>query len=224
MSRSYRIACVFFSGLFVCAAWGQGNAPVPIGSAQRYGSYSGPRDADRACANCGSGATDFNGWALAGSAPQDYTVGYESNDLVKSKIARLISSKRGAKGAGFGTLMQTISADAYRGQRVRFSAQLRPRGVDEGAGLWFRVDGADGKVLAFDNMRSRPVLGTQTWKSYDIVIDVPENGKQIAYGVLLIGKGTLGIDELRFDTVGKDVPTTDDRELPKAPVNLELKQ
>ncbi len=120
--------------------------------------------------------------------------------------------------------MQTISADEYRGKRVSLSALLHPRGVSDGAGLWFRVDGVDGKVLAFDNMRSRPILGTQNWQRYDLVIDVPENGKQIAYGVLLIGTGKLGIDELRFDTVGKDVPTTDDLELPKAPVNLELKQ
>jgi len=167
----------------------------------------------------------FKGWTLAGSAPNDYAVGYGSNGLINPPdISAILASRPDANGAGFGTVMQTISARDYRGQRVRFSARLRPRGVDQGAGLWFRVDGADGKVLAFDNMQSRPVLGTQDWKVYDVIVDVPEQAERIAYGVLLIGKGRLGVDALRFDTVGKDVATTDGGGIPRAPVNLELKE
>ena len=166
---------------------------------------------------------ELKGWVLAGSAPQDYHVGYDGNSGVFSKISARLSLKPDAKGDGFGTVMQTISAENYRGKRLRFSALLRPRGVDSGAGLWFRVDAADGRVLAFDNMQSRPVLGTQNWNRYNVVLEVPEGGQRLAYGVLLIGKGTVGIDELQFDVVGNDVATTDMMTLPKAPVNLELK-
>ncbi len=166
----------------------------------------------------------LKGWSLAGSAPQDYEFGLEFNGFgIAPKMFAQIRSKADAKGEGFGTEMQTISATDYRGQRVRFSALLRPTEVGRGAGLWFRVDAADGKVLAFDNMQSRPVVGTQNWKRYDVVLDVPENGQSIAFGILLVGKGKLGFDELRFEKVGKDVPTTDTA-LPTAPVNLELKQ
>ncbi len=167
--------------------------------------------------NCGGSSVipDFKGWILAGSAPQDYTVGYETSGLVNgSRMYGLISSKADAKGAGFGTIMQMISAEDYRGQRVRFSGLLRPRDVESGAGLWFRVDASDGKILAFDNMQSRPVLGTQEWKRYDVVVDVPEQGTRIAFGVLLIGKGRLGIDALEFEKVGRNVATTTDNASP----------
>ncbi len=167
---------------------------------------------------------DLKGWTLAGSDAQDYRMGYAAAIASYPKVTARISLKPDANGGGFGTVMQTISAESYRGKRLRFSALLRPQDVESGAGLWFRVDSADGKVLAFDNMQSRPILGTRNWNRYAIVVDVPEGGSRLAYGILLIGKGSVGIDDMQFDVVSKDVATTDMMALPKAPVNLELKQ
>lgn len=221
MTRYLTFVAVALLGVPAITAQAQ-SKPPPAAPA---GGYVMPAES-RPCRNCEGGpGMLFKGWTLAGSAPNDYAVGYEANGFLNAEqVNAVLASRPDANGSGFGTVMQTISARDYRGQRVRFSAQLRPRGVDEGAGLWFRVDGADGKVLAFDNMQSRPVLGTQDWKVYDVVVDVPEQGERIAYGVLLIGKGRLGVDDLRFDTVDKDVATTDGGGIPRAPVNLELKQ
>ena len=55
---------------------------------------------------------------------------------------------------GFGTLMQSFKADAYCSRRVRLSGFLRSEDVRNWAGLWMRVDGAKGEVLAFDNSRT----------------------------------------------------------------------
>ena len=213
MRRHHEFACIVLLGVFtniVCAQGPQSGDPGD-GGGYPFAAESRP------CRNCGSVIPDFKGWTLAGSAPQDYTVGYVTNGLlIGSRLYGLISSKADANGAGFGTIMQMISAVDYRGKRVRFSALLRPHDVDSGAGLWFRVDAADGKVLAFDNMQSRPVLGTQEWKRYEVVVDVPEQGTRIAFGVLLIGKGKLGIDALQFEKVGRNVATTEDDGLPKS--------
>ncbi len=213
MPRYREFACVLLLCVFaniVCAQGPQSGDPGD-GGGYPFAAESRP------CRNCGSVIPDFKGWILAGSAPQDYTVGYETSGLVNgSRMYGLISSKADAKGAGFGTIMQMISAEDYRGQRVRFSGLLRPRDVESGAGLWFRVDASDGKILAFDNMQSRPVLGTQEWKRYEVVVDVPEQGTRIAFGVLLIGKGKLGINALQFEEVGRNVATTEDDGPPKS--------
>lgn len=224
MPSSQRIAGLIVAIVLANGSWAQQPNPPPSAGYETPLLVISPL-----CRSCGGSAFP-KGWILAGSAPQDYTVGYESNGLEYAlNITEVIASKPDAKGDGFGTIMQTISAEDYLGQRIRFSAMLRPHDVDAGAGLWFRVDGADRKILAFDNMQSRPILGTQNWKRYEVVVDVPENGKRIAYGVMLIGKGKLGIDAIRFDKVGKEVATTSETlpqtpALPKAPVNLELKQ
>lgn len=230
MPASRNIPCAIVAIVLANVAWAQHPDPP---SPMAY-QTADPVNA-HPCRSCGL-RLPLKGWVLAGSAPQDYAVNYQTEGLPYSSnlsyvpgVTELIASKPDAKGDGFGTIMQTISAEDYRGQRVRFSALLRPHDVAAGAGLWFRVDGADGKILAFDNMQSRPVLGTQNWKRYDVVVDVPESGTRIAYGVLLISKGELGIDQIHFDKVGRDVATTSEAlpqtaVLPKAPVNLELKQ
>ncbi len=73
-------------------------------------------------------------------------------------------------------------------------------------------------------MGNRPIKGTGDWKRYEIVLDVPGNSINIAFGILLTGKGKVWMDDLQFEVVGKDVPTTDMLKqgagLPDEPLNL----
>src|SRR5262245_10501918 len=94
------------------------------------------------------------GWMIAGNAPQDYDYGTETLSADKSHSA-FIKSKPEAQGQGFGTLMQTANAAAYRGGRWKLSARLRTDGAQK-AQMWMRVDGAERAVKAFDNMDDRP--------------------------------------------------------------------
>jgi hypothetical protein len=104
--------------------------------------------------------------------------------------------------------MQTSKADDFRGQRVRMSGYVRSKDVADWAGLWMRVDGAKNEALAFDNMEKRPIKGTADWVRCEIVLDVPGSAQNIAFGLLLTGKGRVWMDDLKFEVVGKDVPTT----------------
>jgi hypothetical protein len=77
------------------------------------------------------------------------------------------------------------------------------------AGLWLRIDPAEGAPhLAFDNMEGRGVTGTQDWGRYEVVLDVPENASQIAFGALLTDEGTVWVDDLSIEAVGKEISTT----------------
>jgi RNA polymerase sigma factor (sigma-70 family) len=158
------------------------------------------------------------GWCMAGSAPQDYVSGVEESDEGKP-CAYL---KAGASPSGFGTLMQTFRAERYRGERVRLSAAVRTKNVPWSA-LWMRVDGqTKGSPLAFDNMHDRPIKGTTRWKRYEIVLDVPEKGVAVAFGVLQSGEGQTWVREFRLEAVGRDVPVTGGPSdvFPDEPVNL----
>lgn len=126
--------------------------------------------------------------------------------------------------SGFVTAMQQISADDYRGKRVRLSAQVRGEAVKNWAGLWMRIDGDNGAVLAFDNMQSRPLKGTFQWQGASVVLDIAPGAKMVSFGVLQEGDGATFAGRLNIETVGTDVPTTDvSQNMPKAPVNLSLK-
>ncbi len=172
------------------------------------------------------GAETPKGWFVAGSHPRDYEMRVDRDAFHTGKASAHLKSIA-AKTSGFGTLMQTFKADAFRGKRVRMSGYARSKDVSDWAGLWMRVDGTRGEALAFDNMQQRPIKATSDWTKYDIVLDVPAQAEQVACGLLLTGKGEAWMDDLKFEVVTKDIPTTarnTGKELPEAPANLDFEE
>jgi transcriptional regulator with XRE-family HTH domain len=159
------------------------------------------------------------GWIAAGTDPAEYEMGLDPGPGPTGGGAAYI--KAGERPQGFATLMQTFKADAYRGKRLRFSAAVRADGIEQWAGLWMRVDGDLEQILAFDNMQNRPITGTRDWETHAVVLDVPEQSSQVAFGILLAGAGQAWMAEASIEPVGPDVPTTETRAvLPDHPENL----
>jgi hypothetical protein len=163
-------------------------------------------------------------WFLAGSDPQDYELGIDANVARNGKNSGYLKAKV-AEPRGFGTMMQMFGANAYLNKRMRFSAFVKSEGIEAWAGLWMRVDGPQQGSLAFDNMQHRPIKGTCDWHKYEVVIDVPGESVAIAVGLLLNGKGQVGISEAQFEEVGAEVLTTAQatyEDLPGRPGNLDF--
>jgi hypothetical protein len=170
------------------------------------------------------------GWFAAGSHPKDYEMSHDRTGAHGGNACAYLKSVVADTG-GFGTLMQMFKADEYRGKRVRMSGYVKAKDASDWAGLWMRVDGArKDEMLAFDNMQDRAIKGTIEWKKYEIVLDVPENSEMVAFGLLLSGKGQVWMDDLQFEVVGKDVPTTGRATAgaasgaAKAPLNLNFEE
>lgn len=65
---------------------------------------------------------------------------------------------------GFATLMQRVTAEQYKGKRIRLSGLLKSQDVVGWAGLWMRVDQRK-EAVAFDNMQDRSIKGTTGWRA-----------------------------------------------------------
>ena len=168
------------------------------------------------------------GWGKAGSKPKSYDMGIDKGAGQDGKNAATIKSID-KRIDGFGTLMQNCLPDKYLGKRVRMSGYVKSKDVDEKAGLWLRVDQANSqKPLSFDNMLDRPIKGTSEWKKYEIVLDVPLNATNLAYGALLVGTGQIWFDNLNFEIVDNTTPATKDIKdnyMPnREPVNLDFEK
>lgn len=163
------------------------------------------------------------GWHAAGSAPDTYEMGARPGDRRAGDRNAYIRALPQAR--GFGTMMQSIGADAYRGKRLRLSGYLSTREANSAA-MWMRIDAAGHQTVGFDNMDKRALRGDTDWKRYEIVLDVPQNAELIAFGFLLEGKGEVMADDFKLDEVGKDVPVTGTGRpvYPPAPVNLDFAQ
>ncbi len=168
------------------------------------------------------------GWVKAGTEPTAYSVAIDTIQARKNHKSIQIRSL--GNSTGFVVLMETIQASHYRSRRVRFSGYLRTQQVSGWAGLWMRIDGPDRKVLGFDNMKKRPVHGNTPWKKYSIIMDIPQKAQQISFGVLLNGDGQAWVNEIQFETVGKNVRVTSKSQrgvyykYPPKPVNLNFAQ
>jgi hypothetical protein len=145
-------------------------------------------------------------WLVAGTAPQDYLIGSDPNVTRCGRSSGHVAA-RAARPAGFGTLMQSVAADDYRGKRVRMRAFVRAAGVEH-AGLWMRVDDTAGVSLVIDNMDARPITGTSDWRPYDIVLDVAPTAASLFFGMLVDGAGEAWVDGVTLEVVDASVPTT----------------
>lgn len=147
-----------------------------------------------------------DGWFLAGSAPQDFEAGTDHTVAYAGKSSGYISATVRSS-VGFGTLMQEFKADKYLGKRLRLSAFVKTERVDS-CGLWMRIDGPGNTMLSLDNMQNRPIHWTTDWQKVEVVLDVPQNSVDIAFGVLLQGGGRVWIDNVEFEVVNTDAPIT----------------
>jgi len=172
------------------------------------------------------------GWYKAGDKPRSYEMGIDKGAGKDGKNAATIKSID-KKIDGFGTLMQDCSPDKYLGKRVRMSGLVKTKDVSDWSGLWFRIDQKDSKSgRSFDNMhdgkKDRSIKGTSDWAKYEIVLDVPSDATNMAYGALLVGTGQLWFDNVTFEVVDKSVPTTgmeqDEKPTNKEPVNLDFEK
>jgi hypothetical protein len=159
-----------------------------------------------------------SGWIKSGRNPEDYDMGSDNRVAYTGKSSGYIRSNK-ADPKSFGTYMQVIDAGEYRGKRLRLSAWVKAENIENWAGVWMRVD-RDQRSTAFDNMQDRPIKGTQPWSRHEIVLDVDAKATQIAFGILLSGRGAAWMDDVAFEVVDERVPVTDMHSSIKSPRNL----
>ena len=157
-------------------------------------------------------ATRKLGWFPAGSRPWDYTYSSMSDPKVPGGGTLVIQARPGAESEGnaFGTLMRNMSADDWRGRRVKLSGRIKTESV-RWVQMWLRVDGKQGAgmPLAFYNMADRKIRGSSDWARYEIVLDVPQEALGLAFGFFNAGgRGTAWGEDFVLTEVGKDVPVS----------------
>lgn len=167
------------------------------------------------------------GWILSGSDPSHYEMGTDRETVHMGKVSGYLGSVTATSETQFATVMQQFKSDKYKGKRIRLSAFIKAENVEHFAGLWMRVDNAEGDTIQFDNMSDRPINGSIPWHHYSIVLDVPADSASISFGVLLTGKGKVWMDGFSFDVVDHRTPTTNMQlgtDLRDEPVNLSFEE
>jgi hypothetical protein len=159
-----------------------------------------------ACAVLSQEQTPALGWFLAGSQPRSYRAVVDLTTAQTGRASAKLAVREQLHAHDFGTLMQRIRADRYRGKRVRLSAYVRTEGVDH-ARIWMRVDGPD-RPLAFDNRENMKLTGDNGWTMQQIVLDVPHEAVSISYGFMIGSRGQAWADDFFLQDVETTAATT----------------
>lgn len=106
----------------------------------------------------------------------------------------------------FGIMYQLLPGAAYVGKRLRFSAEMRTAaaGNDDsfsGAVLVLQAMQA-GAPLAWERMADRPLRGDHPWQRHAVELTLPPGTQQVQVGVMLMGNGTVWLDDARLAIVG----------------------
>lgn len=161
----------------------------------------------------------------ADAAPADTLVRIASADF-KVKVNRdyqsgmAVDTLRGAVPVAFikstassatqAARLLSVDATPYRGQRLRLAVFAKTVDVRDWAGLQVTVYGANGRILADDDMGGRPIHGTTDWQPHHVVVDVPPDAITLILGANIRGPGELWTDDFLLESVPPDTPTTDD--------------
>lgn len=175
-----------------------------------------------------NGKTEINGWIMTGTDPQKYQMSIDYETYHTGTRSATIKSVANEFEAGdFITMMQQFNSRNFLSKRVRLSGFIKTRDVSAWCGLWMRLDNAVGSALKLDNMQTRPIAGTTEWNHYSCVLDVPENAAIINIGVLMFGSGQVWLDNISFQEVDRNTPTTDftpEEIFPDYPQNLSFEE
>lgn len=145
------------------------------------------------------------GWGKSGNRPNDYAAGVDRAVYRTGQASGQLRSLVPAVD-GTGVFSQAVRADAFAGSRIRVSAWLRTRAVNE-VRFFVRVDGSGG-VLDFGNGADDPMTGTVEWRKREVVVDVPADALGVVFGFVLQGVGTVWIDDVAVEIVPRDTPRT----------------
>jgi C-terminal processing protease CtpA/Prc len=118
--------------------------------------------------------------------------------------------------AAFSSVTTFIPID-FLGGTVELRGFLRLLDVKDFAGLWVREDGYAMKSLAFDNMQGRHLSGTSEWTQYSIKLPLHTEARELSFGALLAGPGTVWVDDFQLLIDGKPVWEMPHVESPKTP-------
>lgn len=158
-------------------------------------------------------------WAC--HTPSDsYKVYVDRDTKMNDKVSACIEANKD-DAPSFASLYQDFSSQDYKGKKVKFSGFVKTKDVSDWSGIWMRIDDST-QVLAFDNMEDRPISGTNDWKNYAVVLEVPQESKKIKVGVMQAGKGTSWFNDCKFEPVDDGVATTGKKIAVHEPVNDQL--
>jgi hypothetical protein len=165
--------------------------------------------------------TDIQSGSVKFDVSPEGLIALHEGGVSETVMNQMIRASSKPKPRTFGVATGTFPVRVAAGKTVHYGVWIKTDNVADGyAGLWWRVDGKDKQILAFDNSQARIIdgvpsddkavrgaTGTTAWKHYEFELPVSTEARNINFGLLFNGTGTAWFDGLSIQLDG--VPYTD---------------
>jgi hypothetical protein len=154
------------------------------------------------------------GWNASTDTSGDYHVGSDVSRRPGGSGMMSGYIRANVKGpTSSASLTQAISAEHFRGHRVRLTGFVR-FSPDTGLALLFLRVEEKGRELANDYKGARVFVPARNsddelgWVKYSIVVDIPDHSTGLRIGLINVGAYEAWLDDVRFELVGNTVSLT----------------
>lgn len=136
------------------------------------------------------------GWDLTYNGKNKFEIKLDSAVKKQGKYAISISS---VPGFPSGAIQFPIN-QSFQGGSLMLIGNIKTENVTDGfAGVWLRVEDANGNDLAFETMENQKLTGSTDWKEYMVSVKYnSDEAVKITAGAMLLGKGKIWVDSLRL--------------------------
>lgn len=147
------------------------------------------------------------GWTFGFGQAMEKAYPPKLDSVIKKEGKYSVLLEKKEAGSEYGVIGYTI-AKKFKGSTIDLVGSMKTENVANGyAGLWMRLDGADGSIIKIDNMEKQGIRGTNDWKQYHIRLAYGDEVKSIAIGGLLAGDGKVWFDDLQVYIDEKKIET-----------------
>jgi hypothetical protein len=138
-------------------------------------------------------------WTKGGTPGGDHVIVAATGSAFEGAGASLTLRSNTAPPSMVGTVEASVSADSFRGRRVRLKADIDARGVAGNTSPFLRVEGPAGR-LAFDWGNQNPLTGTASGHR-EATVYVPNEATRLVFGLIMSGSGEAAAHGLRFEAL-----------------------
>ncbi len=92
-------------------------------------------------------------------------------------------------GQALGNISQSLKADDFRGETIKFNAAVRA--INGTAYLWLSIDARNAPSIFHQE-----IITSDKWQKYSLLTEVPQDAFRITYGLAYFGQGAAYIDDV----------------------------
>ncbi|ANE89320.1 TPA: AraC family transcriptional regulator [Bacillus cereus] len=137
-------------------------------------------------------------WMLGGKTPSNYFFYNIPSSEEGNPIIHYLHSIQSIE--GYGVVFCFLNRTLYSGKKIKLSGLIMTKSIRKSADLWIRGKSSN-DLWEIKSLDCNPVNEIECWKEYAIILDIPNDIKNLSVGLTLKGEGYIWFHSMKVEIV-----------------------